>query len=162
MGSTNRVPEMTAAFDLEIQGIFSAPRETVFRTWTEAEHAQYWWAPRHFVVTSCEIDLRIGGAWRARIESPNWGAMWIGGTYLDIAEPERLVFTFAADDMYGNPGPETVVSVTFTDLGSSTLISFRQGPFDGVENRDGHLDGWISAFDGLASYLTAFALPFAA
>ena len=146
-------PSATTDRDLSIRGIFHAPRELVFKMWTEAAHAQQWWAPRHFTVTACSIDLRPGGAWRARIESPDWGVLWIGGVYLEIVAPERLSFTFYTEDWYGRPGPETLVSVTFSDLGEATLFSFQQGAFDDIDTRNGHEDGWASAFDVLAEYL---------
>jgi uncharacterized protein YndB with AHSA1/START domain len=142
--------------DLLIGGIFHAPRERVFQAWSEAEHARHWWAPRHFVVTACEIDFRVGGAWRVRIESPDWGVLWIGGTYLEIVAPERLVFTFATEDWYGEPGPETLVSVTFSELGARTMFTLSQGAFDDIDTRNGHEDGWLSAFDVLAGYLARF------
>jgi len=140
--------------DLAINGVFNAPRDFVFKAWTEPAHAMHWWAPRHFSVTACEIDLRPGGAWRARMESADWGALWIGGTYLEIAAPERLSFTFATEDWYGQPGPETLVSATFSDLGGLTLFAFHQGRFEDSDTRNGHEDGWVSAFDVLAGYLT--------
>lgn len=146
-------PATTTDRDVSISGIFHAPRERVFRAWTEAEHARRWWAPRHFAVTGCAIDFRVGGSWRARMESPDWGALWIGGTYIEIAAPERLVFTFATDDLYGKPGPETLVRVTFTELGSATMFTFNQGPFDDDDTRRGHEHGWASAFDVLAEQL---------
>ena len=143
----------TTERDVSITGIFHAPRERVFAAWTEAEHARHWWAPRHFAVTACSLDLRPGGSWRARMESPDWGALWIGGEYLEVAAPERLVFTFATDDLYGKPGPETLVTVTFTELGGSTMFTFSQGPFADEETRLGHEHGWASAFDVLADHL---------
>ena len=143
-------PQTTTDRDVSISGIFHAPRKRVFQAWTEAEHARRWWAPRHFAVTACAIDLQVGGTWRARMDSPDWGALWIGGEYLEIAAPERLVFTFATDDLYGKPGPETLVRVTFTELGSATMFTFNQSPFDDDGTRRGHEHGWASAFDVLA------------
>jgi len=146
-------PTVTVDRDVLINGVFHAPRERVFQAWTEANHAKHWWAPRHFAVTACEIDLRSGGAWRVRIESPDWGVLWIGGTYLEIVAPERLVFTFATEDWYGEPGPETLVTVTFSDLGGKTMFTFSQGAFEDADTRNGHEHGWSSAFDMLAEYL---------
>lgn len=147
-------PRTQTGLDIQISGIFDAPRERLFRAWTEAALARQWWAPRHFAVTACEIDLRVGGAWKVRIESPDWGVLWIRGVYLEIAAPDRLAFTFATDDLYGQPGPETVVAVTFTDLGDATMFAFSQGPFDDEDTRHGHEDGWVSAFDVLAEQLS--------
>lgn len=146
-------PLAPADRDVLISGIFPAPRARVFQAWTDARHARHWWAPRHFAVTACEIDFRVGGAWRVRIESADWGVLWIRGAYLEIVAPERLVFTFATEDWYGEPGPETLVAVTFSDLGGTTMVTFSQGPFADIDTRDGHADGWSSAFDMLAAYL---------
>jgi uncharacterized protein YndB with AHSA1/START domain len=150
---TQPTPQTTATHDLSIRGVFTAPREQVFAMFTEATHARHWWAPRHFTVTACEIDLQVGGLWRARMESPDWGALWIRGRYLEIVPSERLVFTFATEDWYGQPGPETTVTVGLTDLGHTTLVDFHQGDFECPDTRNGHEDGWTSAFDVLAGYL---------
>ena len=147
-------PLTTTDRGVSISGIFHAPRERVFAAWTEAEHARRWWAPRHFAVTACALDLRLGGSWRARMESPDWGALWIGGQYREIVAPERLIFTFATEDLYGKPGPETLVTVTFTELGAAAMFAFSQGPFADEETRLGHEHGWLSALDVLADYLT--------
>jgi uncharacterized protein YndB with AHSA1/START domain len=87
------------------------------------------------------------------MESPDWGALWIRGRYLEIVPSERLVFTFATEDWYGQPGPETTVTVGLTDLGDMTLVDFHQGSFECPDTRNGHEDGWTSAFDVLAGYL---------
>ena len=81
--------------------------------------------------------------------------LWQGGVYREVVEPERLVFTFAWDQEDGSRGPETLVTIDFVELGGKTRMIFRQSPFNTRSNRDGHSQGWNSAFDRLAEALAA-------
>jgi uncharacterized protein YndB with AHSA1/START domain len=77
-----------------------------------------------------------------------------GGVYRDVAPPERLVFTMAWDGVEdGEPGRETLVSVDFAEEGPGTRLTFRQATFSSREARDGHGEGWSSAFELLQEYL---------
>jgi uncharacterized protein YndB with AHSA1/START domain len=103
-----------------------------------------------------ELDLLPGGAWRACLRSTNGGRdLWQSGVYREIAEPERLVFTFAWDQSDGTPGHETQVTVTFEDRAGKTLMTLRQAAFETNESRDDHRTGWSSSFDRLGEYLSA-------
>lgn len=139
--------------ELLITRVFDAPRELVFKAWTEREHILRWLAPRGMAVTQAEGDLRPGGHWRSCIRKPDGTDLWVGGRYREIAPSERLVFTHAWDGPDGKPGHETVVSVRFEDLGGKTRMIFHQTLFDSVANRDGHRHGWGECFDILAEHL---------
>ena len=138
---------------LTITRVFDAPRELLFKTWTDPRHAMNWWGPTDYPVTHVEMDVRPGGAWRNCLTSTETGKeLWQGGVYREVVPPARLVFTFAWDDD-GGRGPETLVTVTFADEGGKTRMTFRQEPFQSVENRDGHRGGWTSSFDRLDAFL---------
>src|SRR5438105_5799491 len=92
-----------------------APREVVFAAWTDAEQAAQWWGPQGFTTISCEMDVRVGGGYRACMRSPEGTRHCRRGTYREIVPPTRLVFTYAWEDADGNPGHETLVTVTFAD-----------------------------------------------
>jgi uncharacterized protein YndB with AHSA1/START domain len=139
--------------ELVITRILDAPRELVFKAWTEPEHLVHWSCPHGFTLTHCEGDLRPGGAWRSCMRSPEGRDLWLGGVYREIVAPERLVFTHAWDDADGKPGHETVVTVTLADHQGKTQMSFRQAFFESVESRDGHEGGWTQCFDRLTTYL---------
>lgn len=141
--------------ELVITRLFDAPRRLVFAAWTEPERLMQWWGPRGFTTPSCELDPRPGGVWRVRMRPPTGADLWVRGTYREIVEPERLVFTSAWEDAAGNPGRETLVTVTFADRGEQTLLTFRQAVFETVESRDDHEDSWSSAFEMLAEYLAS-------
>lgn len=78
------------------------------------------------------------------------------GVYHEIVEPERLVFTFAWEDEQGQPGHETIVTVTFAEQAGQTQMTFHQAIFTSVEARDSHRSGWSECFDRLESYLARF------
>jgi uncharacterized protein YndB with AHSA1/START domain len=73
--------------------------------------------------------------------------------YREIVPPQRLVFTHAWLDDSGEPGPETIVTVTLAECDGRTEMTFHQGIFDSVAARDGHEQGWSSCFELLAELL---------
>ncbi|HEX6013511.1 MAG TPA: SRPBCC domain-containing protein [Geminicoccaceae bacterium] len=140
---------------LEITRVFDAPPSLVFKAWTDPAHAARWAGPRGFTATHLKGDVRPGGAWRTCLRRDEDGEeLWQGGTYREVVEPERLVFTFAWDGEDGRRGHETLVTVTFAEhQGGKTRMTFRQAVFESVGQRDGHQGGWNSAFDRLAEHV---------
>ena len=88
--------EVTTPSDQEIRmtRLFNAPRHLVFEAMTRPEHVKQWWGRLGdgYSVPVCEIDLRVGGAWRFVNRHPK-GEAAFHGEYLEIAPPGRLVFT---------------------------------------------------------------------
>src|ERR1051325_1177691 len=125
--------------ELTVSRLFDAPRDLLFRLWTEPEHAARWWGPKGFTAISCEMDVRPGGAYRACMRSPQGTRHCRRGIYREIVPPERLVFTFVWEDADGNPGHEMIVTVTFADAGSKTRLTLHQAGFETVSARDSHL-----------------------
>jgi uncharacterized protein YndB with AHSA1/START domain len=140
---------------LEITRVFDAPPSLVFKAWTNPAHAARWAGPRGFTATHVKGDIRPGGAWRTCLRRDETGEeLWQGGTYREVVEPERLVFTFAWDREDGSRGHETLVSLIFAEQqGGKTRMTFRQAAFESVAQRDGHQGGWNSAFDRLAEHV---------
>ncbi|MEX1031415.1 MAG: SRPBCC domain-containing protein [Paenibacillaceae bacterium] len=83
--------------EFELERIFDAPRELVFKMFTEPEHLARWWAPIPYTIPVCKIDLRPGGIWHYCMRSPEGHNHWAMSTYREIVEPERIVYnsTFA-------------------------------------------------------------------
>jgi uncharacterized protein YndB with AHSA1/START domain len=154
MAAKNEPATGSAEPELVITRVFDAPRSLVFKCWTEPEHLERWQgAPRGFTVTTHERDLRPGGAYRVCMRSPEGKDHWLQGVYREIVEPERLVFTHVWLDAAGNPGKETLVTLTFTERGGKTELTLHQTGFKSVASRDGHKEGWTSTLDRLAEYL---------
>ncbi len=139
---------------LTITRVFDAPRELVFKAWTDKQHAMMWWGPKHHPATQVDMDVKPGGRWRHCLKSVETGKdLWHGGSFREVVPPERLVFTFAWEES-GERGLETLVTVTFEDLGGKTRMTMHQTPFQSLGERDGHGEGWSSAFDRLDEHLT--------
>ena len=140
---------------IRLTRVFDAPRELVFRAWTEPARFAQWFGGHAATIplASVAMDVRPGGAWRAlMIVGPERREIAWRGIYREVVPPERLVFTVS-----DQPGDEAdVVTVVLNDLGGQTEMVFRQ---DG-----GHLTdeqyaragaGWGTFFDVLAEGLNA-------
>ena len=132
--------------ELVIMRVFNAPRDIVWKAWTDPKYAVHWWGPKHHPATHLEMDVRPGGVWCGTLRSADGIVLTHRGVFRDVTAPERLVFTFAWDEE-GERGLETLVTITFTDQNGKTLMTFRQIPFQSAEERDGHRGGWTSTFD---------------
>lgn len=143
-----------ADHDLTITRVFDAPRELVFDVWTDPDHLARWFGPEPFTAGPVRVRLAEGGAWRACIRSAELKMeRWVRGVYHEIRRPERLVFSFAWEEPKGSPGHDTLCTVTLADHDGKTEMTFHQAIFETVEDRDGHVTGWRSSFEDLASYL---------
>lgn len=147
MAGTHPTTETT----LQINRTFSAPRERVFRAWTEPEALKQWFVPGEEVFTaSAEVDLRVGGKYRLVMQSSTGERYIAAGTYREIRFPEKLVFTWSFE---GSDMGETLVSLEFHDRGGSTELVLTHEFFPNKEQRDRHNMGWNSCLDHLASSL---------
>lgn len=143
----------TGERELLITHLFKAPRAMVFKAWTTPEHLAHWSGPKGFTTPHHSMDLREGGEFRACLRAPDGTEHWVRGVYQEIVAPERLVFTHAWLGPDGQPGHETLVTVTFAEHDSGTMMTFHQATFDSVESRDGHRGGWSESFDRLRVFL---------
>ena len=141
--------------ELLITRTFEAPRRLVFKMWTEPEHLVRWWGPRGFATISSRMNVRPGGIWSRSMRAPDGRIIRKSGVYREIVAPERLVLTYVTDDAEGNSGPETLVTVTFTDLGGKTRLTLHQVAFQSVAARDDHRRGWTGALERLVKHLSA-------
>ncbi len=145
----------SAERELVITRIFDAPRDLVFKAWTEPEHLVHWWGPRGFTSTIIgKINVRPGGTYRIHMRSPEGNDHWSQGVYREVVEPERLVMAGAWTDADGKPtSPETLLTVTFEEHDGKTKLTLHQAIFESVTARDSHRGGWNSSLDRLAEYL---------
>jgi uncharacterized protein YndB with AHSA1/START domain len=140
---------------LAITRTFAAPRELVFKVWTQPEHVVRWWGPKGFTTPSAAMEVRPGGAYRTVIRSPEGKEHVMRGVFREVVPPERLVMTFAWEDEQGEPGHETLVKVIFEDLAGQTRLTFEHGVFQTMAERDSHFGGWSQFMESLATYLAA-------
>lgn len=139
--------------ELFVQRVFDAPRDLVFRMWTEHEHLKRWCCPTGFTIPFSEGEIREGERFRTCMRAPDGTDHWLGGQYREIKPPERLVFTHAWQDEHGRADHETLVTVTFEEQGEKTRLTLHQASFASAASRDGHREGWSETFDSLEQYL---------
>lgn len=144
--------------ELHITRTVAAPRELVWRAWTDPDHLINWFKPRDCELIEPRFDIRPGGSYRCGYTFDG-GPFWLRGVYREITPPERLVFTHGWENESGEIDLDTLVTVTFTEQDGKTTFVFHQALFDSVENRDSHGEGWGEAFDRLEELLLSAEKP---
>ena len=145
-----------AADELHIVRTFDVPAATLFALWTRAEHLSRWMGAgasgSSASPSDVTVDLRVGGAYRARVISATHGENWFHGVYREIEADRRLVFTFNWDNDGPSAGIEMIVTIGFEERDGRTIQTFHQRPFRNAERRDAHRSGWAGLFDQLAAH----------
>jgi uncharacterized protein YndB with AHSA1/START domain len=144
--------------EITITRMFDAPRAVVFRAWTDAGQLAQWWGPKGFTNPVCEIDVRVGGAIRIHMRSPDGNIYPMKGKFREIVPPERLVFTNIAVDAAGHTIIEGLTTVTFAEKGGKTTMTLHTRGRAVVDYAVGYLKGmeagWTGSIDKLETLLT--------
>jgi uncharacterized protein YndB with AHSA1/START domain len=151
---------------LVITRVFDAPRELVFKVWTDPVHVARWWGPHGFTAPYCTVDLRPGGTFHYCMRAPDGQEYWTKGVYREIVAPERIVSTMYFSDRDGNVvdparyglGPdfpsEMLDTVTFDALdGNRTRLTLRRNTPLSVSKRYMEDQGWNQSLDRFAAEL---------
>jgi uncharacterized protein YndB with AHSA1/START domain len=145
----------TAGHEVLITRIFDAPREQVFRAWTDPEEVAAWYGPGHMDTPreNIHIDLRVGGRYELTMVQRGGDAEFsIGYDILELVEPELIVLRSDPVPHVGMHEP-TILRVEFHDHGAKTRMTLSDGPYP---TGAGHAeDGWNAAFDKLATLVGA-------
>jgi uncharacterized protein YndB with AHSA1/START domain len=143
--------------ELTITRVFDAPRELVFRAWTDAKHLAEWWGPKGFTNPVCEFDARVGGMLRMHMRAPDGTVYPMKGQIREFVPPERLVFTNFAVDAAGRHLLEGLTTVTFVDEGGKTRMTLHTIAVAVVEDAAAYLQGmeagWTQSIDKLEAFL---------
>ncbi|HEU4725555.1 MAG TPA: SRPBCC family protein [Candidatus Eisenbacteria bacterium] len=137
--------------------VIDAPRELVFKVWTEPEHLAQWWGPDGFTTDIQEMDVRPGGAWKYFMNGPDGVRFRHENVFLEVVPPERIVYDHIT-------GPTFVATATFEELEDGrTRLTLRM-VLDSAEKRDrverefGAIEGARQMMARLAEYLTKLSL----
>lgn len=144
-------------YELVLTRIFDAPRELVFKAWTDAKHVSQWWGPHGFANPICELDLRPGGTMLIHMRGPDGTVYPMTGVYQEVVRPERLVFTSGALDADGNPLFEVLTTVTFTEESGKTKQILKARVIKRTAQAAPYLAGmeagWTQSLERLAAYV---------
>ena len=153
-----------------ISRTLNAPRETVWKVCTEPEHMKEWFSPKGSKVRVAKMDFRPGGSYHYCLQGPDGSEMWGKAVYLEIVQPERLVYINSFSDEKGGltrhpMAPtwpiEMLTTFTFTEHDGMTTFTITWLPYNSSEeecrtfdeNRDGMTMGWTGSLDQLDAYL---------
>ncbi len=140
----------TPTLFLNVKRTLPFSREKVFKAWTEPEELAKWWGPPDVTAENVTVELKVGGAWRIDMSTPDGGTI-ISGEYREIDPPKRLVYTWFVND---DPDTESVVTIDFREADDGTEVSIVHGSFGNEESKQMHTEGWIGCFEELARVLS--------
>lgn len=153
--------------ELVISRVFDAPCALVWQAWTEPEHLMRWWGPEHFTSPACQIDFRVGGKYLFCMQSPDGQRFWSTGIYKEIVPMQRIVYSDCFADEAGNVVPpsyygmgddfpeESLITLTFEDLGVQTRLTLQNADVPGGEMGKMAEMGWQQSLDKLAESLVS-------
>lgn len=126
----------------EITRVFDAPRDTVWRAWTEVDHLKKWWGPTGFTMKKCTLDLRPSGLFHFGMAAPDGSEMWGKWTFREVTPQERLVFVNSFSDEAGSTTQppfadqwpaEMLSTAVFSEEGGTTTVHLAAKPINASE-----------------------------
>lgn len=154
--------------DIIITRVFDAPRELVWKAWTDPDSLKKWWGPKDFTAPHVSIDFRVGGRYLFCMRGPGLDGVtrdfWTTGVYREIVPMERIVSTDSFADEKGNVVPashygmtgdwpmELTVELTFEEIGGKTSMTLRHAGIPEEMIKDCEA-GWNESFDKLTESL---------
>lgn len=139
---------------LEMERVLPNPPPVVFAAFSDPNELVKWWGPEGFTTPSLTFQARAGESYRIEMQPPEGDPFYLTGEFREVDPPGRLAYTFVWED----PDPddaETLVALSFRDLGGSTEVALTQGPFKTEARRALHRDGWGDSFDKLERVISA-------
>jgi len=139
---------------LEVERVLPAPSSVVFAAFTDPNGLANWWGPHGFTVADVKFQAQVGQRYRITMQPPEGEPFHLSGEIREVEAPVRLVYTF----VYEEPAPddvETLVSLSFRDLGEATAVTMTQSGFKTGARRARHRDGWADSFDELERFISA-------
>jgi uncharacterized protein YndB with AHSA1/START domain len=150
--------------------VFDAPRDRVWKTWTEREHMQ-WWGPKGVTIHHAKLDLRPGGMFHYCMRTPDGHDMWGKWVIREVVKPEKLVFINSFSDeaggltrhpMSANWPLELLSTITFAAQNDKTQLTIQWLPVNATdverktfdEAHEGMRGGWTGSLDQLEAYLS--------
>ena len=150
--------------------VFDAPRELVWKAWTDPKYVMQWWGPEGFTAPVCKMDFRVGGKYLFCMRTPDGQELWTGGEYHEIVLHEKVVLSMYFSDSEGNKVEaadygiehETIDDahdvVLFEDLGNGqTKLTFIGN--EAMENakESGQVEGWNQILEKFAAVIAGLA-----
>jgi len=147
-----------------ITRVFDAPRELVWKAWTDPKYVMQWWGPKGFSCPTCKMDFRVGGKFLLSMRTPDGWEGWNGGEYYEIVPYEKIVSSMYFSDSKGNKVDAAEYGIElesiddahnvilFEDIGNGqTKLTFIGNETMQNAIETGQLEGWAEQLDKLAA-----------
>ncbi|MFZ0745034.1 MAG: SRPBCC domain-containing protein [Terracidiphilus sp.] len=144
--------------------VFDAPRELVWKAWTDPNYVMQWWGPKGFTALVCKMDFRVRGKFLCCMRTPDGQEFWNGGEYHEIVPQEKIVSSMYFSDPEGNKVEPAHYGIeheaiddaydvtTFEDFGNGqTKLPFIGNEIMENAKTSGQLEGWNQILDKLAA-----------
>lgn len=162
----------TASQELTIVRVFDAPRDLVWQAWTEPDRLMQWWGPKDYMMSIPTFDLNPGGMFHYCLQTPGGQEMWGLYVYVEIVEPEKLVFLNSFSNATGvvtrhptiKTWPLEVLNIfSFTEAKQQTILTLKGRPYNAsaeeivtyLDNRQNIKNGFAATFVQLDRYLAS-------
>lgn len=154
-------PPDTAIPDLNISRTYDAPRLRVFQAFTNPKHLAEWWGPHGFTTSTCRADARAGGELYLEMRGPD-GSPWetpypMYGAFVEVVEPEKIVFTAILRNSDGSIFLENLNTITLTEHAGKTTLSLNVRVITAAEGSEGPLsgmaEGWNQSLERLGTHV---------
>jgi len=150
--------------------VFDAPRELVWKAWTDPKYVMQWWGPKGFTAPVCQMDFRVGGKSLLCMKTPDGQEFWNAVEYHEIVPQEKIVSSMYFSDSKGNKIDPAELGIEheaidgaydvtiFEDLGNGrTKLTFiGNEPMESAKN-SGQMEGWNQILDKVAEVVTKLA-----
>jgi uncharacterized protein YndB with AHSA1/START domain len=150
--------------------VFDAPRELVWKAWTDPKYVMQWWGPKGFTASVCKMDFRVGGKFLICTRTPDGQDFWHGGEYHEIVPHEKIISSMYFSDSEGNKVEPAQLGIEheaiegahdvilFEDLGNGqTKLTFiGNEPMESAKD-SGQLEGMNQVLDKVAAVVTKLA-----
>ncbi len=153
-----------------ITRVFDAPRELVWKAWTDPNYVMQWWGPKGFTAPACKMDFRVGGKFSCCMRSPDGQEFWNGGEYHEIVPYEKIVSSMYFSDAKGNKVEPAEYGIEheaiegaydttlFEDLGNGqTKLTFIGNEPMEDATKSGQVEGWKEILDKVATVVAGLA-----
>lgn len=163
------LPTMTPLKEFAVSRVFNAPRELVWKAWTEVGQLQQWFGPKGFTTPTCTLELKVGGTYHYCLRSADGHELWGKWVFVEIVSPEKLVVISSFSDAQGGVtrhpmAPiwplETYSTMTLTESGGKTTLTLRWLPYRPTDEEREKFDsnhpsmqqGWGGTLDRLEAH----------
>jgi len=150
--------------------VFDAPRELVWKAWTDPKYVMQWWGPKGFTAPVCKMDFRVGGKFLFCMRAPDGQEFWNGGEYFEIVLHEKIVYSMYFADAQGNKVQPAQYGIeheamddahdviTFEDFGDGkTKLTFIGNESMESATNSGQLEGMNQILDKVAAVVAGLA-----